>query len=659
MPKAADPGSRISAPAGAGSRTGRIDAWATRLGRRALGWTLALLLAAGGTSLSRAQGTGDGLVAPELLGVFPLSLRTQNAFEIASQRNFGGPRTAGLIGSVCSACLSSGTTQGLNALAAQGFAQGGASLPGLNVLAGGNQFAGQAVLPQTFAPTFQNPLAAAGNFDFAIGNALNLLNWGTGANAPFNFGTSALLGFDPLFSGGGFSGFAQGGALPPSRALATRALPRAAHEAVALSPVEWRYLRLAERQADLLYADETLSALRAESHTQQLLFLYNDPLLSHLSQELRALLQQILAASASQAEADALAQELAFHLPPSDDDAELEARYRKRLRLAELNAQAAAEARAHLAQHPALAQRLLDLAHRHLELTRGIAGSPQARAHAEEWARRFQAAFAHSPGFPALVQELEQLFADFPALREYLQLNQETAALLATFDRHPRALEVNGLIEQANADPGLLRQVAGLQQQFAAEVQALLEDTGYMAEVERGHERMNALLESEPGFRLLRDTQSLALQALDGLQQRIHELVAQCLAAHGPGCDPYRDPQVLALLPASNGESFELLVAAGRFHEQHNRFLYGFARSEAVQALHAETMSRVQDSLAAVLPGLHELREDFEHRLHALPEVAAIDTAVGDLADTLLAESPELRSRLARMAALRQELTGR
>ena len=144
----------------------------------------------------------QGLIDDVFLRFGPLSLRTQNANDIATQRNYGGPRTAGLIGSVCSACLLSGSQGGRNALAAAGFSQLGVTLPGLNSLSGGNQFFGQAPAPQTFFPSFQDPFAAGGAFAPAISNALGILGFGTGSASPFGFGSTFLSNLDPVFSGG-------------------------------------------------------------------------------------------------------------------------------------------------------------------------------------------------------------------------------------------------------------------------------------------------------------------------------------------------------------------------------------------------------------------------------------------------------------------------
>ena len=100
---------------------------------------------------------------------------------------------------------------------------------------------------------------------------------------------------------------------------------------------------------------------------------------------------------------------------------------------------------------------------------------------------------------------------------------------------------------------------AGYYQQFTTEVDQLLLNSSYKTEVERAYQRLNGLVESDPTYRLLRDTQFLTVLTLDELQRRIHDAVANCHATLGQFCNPYTDPQVLSLLPGFNADHFNLL----------------------------------------------------------------------------------------------------
>jgi hypothetical protein len=605
------------------------------------------------------QVNADDFLNPAFFNNLPLSLQTQNATDIAIQRHFGGPRDAGLIGSVCSACLLSGFQGGRNALAAMGLSQLGVTFPGLDSLSGGSQFFGQAPPPQTFSTTFQDPFAAGGAFTPAINNAFRILGFGTGSTSPSNFGSTFLLNSDPVFSGGfGFGGFAGfGQSLAPVTSGAT---PQAVSmpQAPALSPVEFRYLTLAQHQVDVLYTDDTLSALRAEFNANQLLFLYNDPLYSYWSYELTVLLQQIVTTRPAYAFAVALAQEIAAYTAPPDDNTILEGRYSQRLALAALNAQVDFEARAFLAENPLVAGQVADVAFLQMQSVQQIFSSPQAIAYGSDWSTRFQTAMVNSPGFPSLALELEQIFLDFPAFREYLQLNQEIISLLPLFNEHPLVLQVQSLATSVNADPTVAQSIAVFYQQFTNEVDELLRHTTYKAEVERSYEQLNGLIEADPTYRLLRDTQFLTVLTLDGLQRQIHDAVANCMAIFGQSCDPYSDPQVLALLPAFNVDSFNLLVTVGQFYELYNRFLYGFSHSQAFLSLQTEALARVQASLVEILPNLLAAQERFDQNVNNIPQVSAVQNAIVSLGLTLRSESIELDTRLNRMAELFLVLSG-
>jgi hypothetical protein len=535
------------------------------------------------------------------------------------------------------------------------------TFPGLDSLSGGSQFFGQAPPPQTFSPTFQDPFAAGGAFAPAINNALSILGFGTGSTSPSNFG-STFLSSDPVFSGGfGFGGFAGfGQSLAP---VTSRAAPQAmsmpqARALQALSPVEFRYLTLAQHQVDVLYTDDTLSALRAEFNANQLLFLYNDPLYSYWSYELTVLLQQIVTTRPAYPFAVALAQEIASYTAPPDDNTILEGRYSQRLALAALSAQVDFEARAFLAENPLVAGQIADLAFLQMQSVQQIVSSPQAIAYGSDWSTRFQTAFVNSPGFPSLALELEQIFLDFPAFREYLQLNQEIINLLPLFNDHPVVLQVHGLLTSVNADPTVAQSIAVFYQQFTNEVDELLRHTTYKAEVERSYEQLNGLIESDPTYRLLRDTQFLAVLTLDDLQRQIHDAVANCMAIFGQFCDPYSDPQVLALLPAFNVDSFNLLVTVGQFYELYNRFLYGFSHSQAFLSLQTESLARVQASLVEILPNLLAAQERFDQNVNSIPQVSAVQNAIVSLGLTLRSESIELDTRLNRMTELLLVLSG-
>ena len=370
---------------------------------------------------------------------------------------------------------------------------------------------------------------------------------------------------------------------------------------------------------------------RAEFNANQLLFLYNDPAYNYLSYELNSLLQQIVTTRPSYPVAIALAQQITSYTIPPDDNAILEGRYSQRLALAALTAQVDFEARFLLAADPVVAGQLADLAFRQMDHVQQIFASPHIVGYVNDWSTRFQSGFLNSPGFANLRLELEQIFLDFPAFREFLQLNVEVVNLLPLFNDHPALQQVSSLVTSLNADPTVAQTFAGFYQQFTTEVDQLLLNSSYKAEVERAYERLNGLVESDSTYRLLRDTQFLTVLTLDELQRRIHDAVANCHATLGQFCNPYTIPQVLSLLPGFNADHFNLLLAVGQFYELYNRFLYAFSRSEAFLAAQTESLARVQASLAAVLPNLMAAQERLVLNLNSIPQVSAVQDAIATL----------------------------
>ena len=186
--------------------------------------------------------------------------------------------------------------------------------------------------------------------------------------------------------------------------------------------------------------------LRAELNANQLLFLYNDPAYTYLSYESNSLLQQIVTTRPSYPVAIAFAQQIASYTIPPDDNAILEGRYSQRLALAALTAQVDFEARSLLASDPVVAGQLADLAFRQMERVQQIFASPHIVGYVNDWSTRFQSGFLNSPGFANLRLELEQIFLDFPAFREFLQLNEEVVNLLPLFNDHPALQQVSSLV---------------------------------------------------------------------------------------------------------------------------------------------------------------------------------------------------------------------
>lgn len=589
----------------------------------------------------------------------PLHFQTHTATDVAYGRHWGSAADAGLIASTHPGVFQSLNPWSLHGLAGQGLRELGVSLPGLDSLFGGSQFYGQAALPQSYYPGFQDPLAPGGVYADAFSNAVSILNMGFGSASPYNFGTSFLQGADPVFGGGfGLGGGGSFGGPPAAGPAAPAAADSHASASPPLSPVEERYLALAQHQMDVMYREPALSTLRAESNAAQLLLLYSDPLYSFWSYELDALLQQIVTTRPSYRRAAALAQTIASYTTPPNDNATLEARYSQRLELAALNAQVDAETRAWLAANPTVGRQLAEIAAQQASRVQQLVASPTARAYDSDWSRRYQEAFVNSSGFRSLSRELEQIFTDFPAFQEYLQLNREVVELLPSLANHPRVVAVSQMVAEVNASPTVARAFAEAYEEFTDDVDEELDDTTYKAEVERAYERLNGLIEADPNYKLLRETQFLAVLRSQELQKRIHDAVANCAATLDQYCDPYRNPQVLALLPAYNQGNFNLLLTVGQFYEVYNQFMYEFSRSPAYLDLQRESQERVEASLAPVRSELAAAQQEFMDEVNEIPQVSAAQKAIAELGGILRRDSRELDTRLTRMAALARTLTG-
>ncbi|BBO18231.1 conserved hypothetical protein [Candidatus Brocadia pituitae] len=288
------------------------------------------------------------------------------------------------------------------------------------------------------------------------------------------------------------------------------------------------------------------------------------------------------------------------------------------------------------------------------QITKQVRESEDATSWSSDWQSRFKSTHDNSEGFANVTEAFEQLMDDFPAFKEYSQLNENVSDLLVTFEDIPSVKEIIDMTNANFSNPSIYQKASEYYYDYKEECNDLLSITDAMVEIERFYEQLNGLLNEDETYQLLQATQYLAVALLEDYQKTVHDTVYNCYAYYGDWCDPYSNQEILDLVYSN--ETLDLINAVGEFYELYDLFWYNFYNSQEYLNLEAEAMEKIQIAINPVLPELENLQEQYTNNINNIPGMKELNEAMNDVVLDIRSESSELDQKLNRMTQLAKDL---
>ncbi|MCP9493517.1 MAG: BACON domain-containing protein [Pyrinomonadaceae bacterium MAG19_C2-C3] len=438
--------------------------------------------------------------------------------------------------------------------------------------------------------------------------------------------------------------------------------------ATPLEALEEKYGEIAGQQLQAYYSPD-LRALRATPYKILTALTHTDPLYMYLSYELNTVFQQILTTRPNYRNLETLSRIIASYSEPPTSTEELKRRYNARLLYLYLSAQVEYECFIFLASNPRLASDINETYFVLLKIQDGDYTHPAARQAFVDLQERFRQNFTGSREYKNFVDEYKALLDEYPVFKEYLQLNQEVAARIPTFNNHPKVRAVENMTNAALQSQRVGNTISVNYQQYTNRVNEILAATNFTVEAERFHEQLNAQIQANPTYRLMTLTQLINLIVLQDYQKTVHDTVARCFATYGNACNPYAISELNAYIFSDN--TVQLISNVGDLLEIENTFWYDFYNSSNYLDLEVEAAERIQRTLgfssqnspeemqafgSSVFDSLLDARDRFNQSVDSLPELNALQTARTDLTSTFQSDSLELKRRFERMGQIATQL---
>lgn len=425
-----------------------------------------------------------------------------------------------------------------------------------------------------------------------------------------------------------------------------------------------RYQQLEQQQQRRLFTTPDLSGMRAEANKVLLYYIYTDPYYMFWSFEYTTVLNRIRETRPAFAELRQLAETIRGW-QPTDDEAILRERYVARLQFQVLVAQVEAETLVFLAANPALAR---DLNAVQLWLNQRlllVLSQPAVSLWYANWLQRWNTFAFTSEAARAEQRQIQAVLDEYPAFAEYTKLNSEVVQLLPSYGGLNASQRAAALGTTVQTSPAVATAIQLAYNDYRTRIGELVREGRLAAALERYYAAMNDLATNDPAYRDLSTVQFRAADELATYQRELHTVMLLGFRANGPFYNAYLDPAVVARLTSATTR--EMSLRAGDFYEAYNRYWYGLFTSQSYRELENRTRGEVLAALATIEPQLRAARTTFITAVNSIPLVAQLRRAQNELVALMRGEAqlsslpigdptPELNSRLERMAELAQEL---
>jgi len=535
----------------------------------------------------------------------------------------------------------------------------------LNSINGGtfNQFTGQLTAPYGwYAGGFENQYYGAANYGTLDVGPSTLAVLGYDSSSPYNFTTQFLTNFnsylyEPWNTGWQWqTGVVAAGA--PQRAI---------------DEIQTRFATIGSQQLDLFYQSAGLSDLRIESNAVLMLPLYTDPEYLYWSYLLEYVLSDIYQSYCATYPALIAQEQSMAAWQPTTDTAELERRANERLYYLYLQGIVEAEAQTVIANNAAL-QTWLGEVDVYLDwLVLNGWGSTELNT----WFAGWQGAWFdnYEAGVSPIEQAINQLMADYPALKEYLDLNREVIQLSQAFTTTQPVQALTSQIASVLENPTVANTVSSAYNTYKNQLQVALDNTQFTAAAENYQEQIDALVANDPLYVAMKTIEYQIVLTVRQFQYDVALAVDNCYTQYGNNCNAYTDPNVQAVL--NSVDLTTLLGTLGAFYELNTLFWYTFYEGTGRGAYPASTYpiveeqaaTQIEQTVAAVEPQVEAAQTTFNTTVNNVPDVNAIKISTDGLLknlrgkgvaqrsdDGLMDERTQLDTKLTRMSVLATQL---
>lgn len=512
----------------------------------------------------------------------------------------------------------------------------------LNNVNGGNwnQFLGRPTFPTTWGVAFQDPLSAGAGTTVPAPTTANVL--GFAAPQPTDYAPPLLRRLNYLL----YAPWTD-----------TTITPRTTLDA--------RYQQLEQQQLARFFTDPNLSGMRAEANKVLLYYIYTDPYYMFWSYEYSVVLGRIRETRPAYATLRRLAQTIAAW-QPTQDEATLRERYETRLEYKVTSAQVEVEVLFFLAANPALAN---DLGAVQLWLNQRlllVLTQPSVTLWYANWLQRWNTFAFTSETAQAEQRQLKTILSEHPAFEEYTRLNGEVVQLLPSYGGLATTQRVASLGAAVQTSPAVAAAIQGHYATYRSRISELVRASQLAVALEQFYGSLNELATSDPAYRELSTVQIQAARDLAAYQRDLHDTILLGYRANGPLYNAYLDPAVVVRL--TDASTRELALRAGDFYEDYNRYWFGLFAGQSYKGLEEQARAQILNALSRLEPQLKAVRDELTASINRIPLVSQLRQAQTELVAQMRGEghspsslpigdpTPELRSRLDRMAELAQEL---
>lgn len=260
------------------------------------------------------------------------------------------------------------------------------------------------------------------------------------------------------------------------------------------------YQTVGDQQLELYYNDPELENLRIQWNNRLLSDLYRDPDYIYLEVELNDFLEQIRTTRPSYTLLVSLAQEMASWDDAPNDPQVLADRYQKRLLLKQYQAAVEQETQEYLQNTPEDLASITQTQSLLSQMRQQKLNDPEFILWYAVWLANWQEAYEASSYYDDIAQQIDQMYADYPAFEEYQRLNQETVDLVSTFNTFGPVQAIDEELGSHLRNPIVTQQIDQYYSQYMTQISNILGQTQADVEIERYYEQLNALVYNDPDY---------------------------------------------------------------------------------------------------------------------------------------------------------------
>jgi hypothetical protein len=404
-----------------------------------------------------------------------------------------------------------------------------------------------------------------------------------------------------------------------------------------LPEYEQRYREIGKRELNTFYTNQQLSILRIEAMKVVLFTKYVDPLYIYYNQKLQNLLSTIYTTRPSYETLYNLALEISSWTDMPQDNDTLEEHYNKRLSYKYYEAVVQYEVLLYLLQNPEtydwIVQANVFLSQR-LQQIQSIQLIVDWQS---DWYNRWSDQQSAALNEANIQDDLAELRSSNPTFAEYIELNQQATELLSQFDEHPSVQQMGELHTQVITDETVSQKVETYYNQYSYHIGRLLDATGFKSELERHSSQIIQIVSNDPIYHSLKEMHNLQITAFQNYEQQVHDAVLKCYETQEDQCNPYEDPDVIALV--ENENTVNLIHAAALFYEADRLYWHQFYNSSEYQEIEDETENRMRGTLKPVSDYINQARGRFAVNVHSIPLVKEYRQSALDMINTIRGRS--------------------